>query len=84
MNIFLFPGHSKMRSWSREYKTCILSINSRNNSYSDGDSFGLRNARYLRLRTTFLPERRCCVRLHEIFKCCKVCARLKTCFVIFF
>lgn len=60
---FFFPGRSKMDAWSREYKTCILIINSGNHLYwySDGDNFSLRNARNLRLRTSFLPERRCCV-----------------------
>ena len=63
MDIFLFPGRSKMDAWSREYKTCIVSINSENHLYSDGGSFSLRNARYLRLRTTFLPERYFCVQV---------------------
>jgi hypothetical protein len=61
--IFLFPGRSKMDAWSREYKTCILIINSGNHLYwyNDGDNFSLRNAQCLRFRTTFLQERRCCV-----------------------
>jgi hypothetical protein len=38
MEIFLFPGRSKMNAWSREHKTCILSLNSGNHVYSDGES----------------------------------------------
>jgi hypothetical protein len=61
MDKFLLSGRSKMNAWSRKYRTCILSINSGNHLYSDGDSFSLRKTWNLRLRTTILPERRCCV-----------------------